>query len=93
MSINDYLGDGVYGVFDGHGIWLHANDLDDPSDRVYLEPSVVTAFERFIERCRAELDRTEDRPPTEQEQRAALELLSQAPQQELPSDFIDGVDQ
>lgn len=48
----DYIGDGVYVIFDGRGIWLHANDLDNPSDRIYLEPEVVAALERFIARTR-----------------------------------------
>ena len=39
-----YLGDGVYAIFDGYGIWLHANGHEDPTDRVYLEPSVMQAL-------------------------------------------------
>ncbi len=55
-----YLGDGVYAIFDGHGIWLHANDHKDPTDRVYLEPQVLellVAFDKdvrnqqIVERC------------------------------------------
>ena len=42
-----YLGDGVYAIFDGYGIWLHANDHRDPTDRIYLEPAVMNALERF----------------------------------------------
>ena len=36
-----YCGDGVYAIFDGYGIWLHANDHKNPSDRIYLEPDVL----------------------------------------------------
>lgn len=25
----EYLGDGVYAIFDGYGIWLHANDHEN----------------------------------------------------------------
>jgi hypothetical protein len=42
-----YLGDGVYAIFDGYGIWLHANDHENPTDRVYLEPSVLSALNNF----------------------------------------------
>lgn len=46
----EYLGDGVYSIFDGRGIWLHANDLGDPTDRVYLEPSVLQSLFEFAGR-------------------------------------------
>lgn len=44
-----YLGDGLYAIFDGYGIWLHANDHKNPTDRVFLEPGVfqsLVAFEK-----------------------------------------------
>ena len=43
-----YLGDGVYAIFDGFGIWLHANDHKNPTDRIYLEPEVLESLERFV---------------------------------------------
>jgi hypothetical protein len=43
----DYIGDGVYTLYDGSGIWLHANHHEHPSDRVYLEPEVLIALNRF----------------------------------------------
>lgn len=46
----DYLGDGVYALYDYTGIWLHANDHANPTDRVYLEPKVLEALIRFNER-------------------------------------------
>ena len=55
----EYLGDGVYAIFDGFGIWLHANDHRCPTDRIYLEPSVLQALNRFaksaVEVCTAAL--------------------------------------
>ena len=42
-----YLGDGVYAIYDGYGIWLHANDHKNPTDRIYLEPQVMEALDRF----------------------------------------------
>ena len=50
----EYLGDGVYAVFDGYGIWLHANDHENPTDRVYLEPAVMAALIRFRDDSRCE---------------------------------------
>ncbi len=47
-----YLGDGVYDIFDGYGIWLHANDHKDPTDRIYLEPSVLNSLVRFSKEVR-----------------------------------------
>jgi len=49
--MKDYLGDGVYAIYDGFGIWLHANDHENPTDRIYLEPSVLEALIRFQKRA------------------------------------------
>jgi len=49
--MDDYIGDGVYVHFDGCGIELCANDNEFPSDIIYLEPEVLAALLRFIERC------------------------------------------
>jgi len=46
----DHLGDGVYAIYDGFGIWLHANDHKNPTDKIYLEPSVLTALNNFNKR-------------------------------------------
>lgn len=46
----DYLGDGVYAIFDGYGIWLHANDHKNPTDKIYLEPAVLNALNKFLKR-------------------------------------------
>jgi len=48
----EYLGDGVYAIFDRfQGVWLHANDHLNPTDKVYLEPEVLKALNRFYARC------------------------------------------
>jgi hypothetical protein len=49
MRKTEYLGDGVYAVHDGFGIWLHANHHEFPPDRIYLEPDVLAALNRFAE--------------------------------------------
>lgn len=55
-----YLGDGVYAISDGYGIWLHTGSHDKPDNRVYLEPELLKALVQFeknskskevIERC------------------------------------------
>jgi len=45
-----YLGDGVYAEqYGGDGVWLKANDLANPTDKIFLEPSVIKALFRFSE--------------------------------------------
>jgi hypothetical protein len=56
FKLRDYLGDGVYALFDGYGIWLHANDHLMPTDRIYLEPEVFDALKRFSDRCKSLAD-------------------------------------
>ncbi len=52
-DLSTYIGDGVYVIFDGYGFWLHANDLRNPTDKIYLEPAVfydlVAAVKRFTD--------------------------------------------
>ncbi len=50
----EYLGDGVYAIFDGFGMWLHANDHENPTDKIYLEPEVMKALIMFGEASRTE---------------------------------------
>lgn len=52
----EHLGDGLYADFDGYQIILAANDKNSghPTDRVYLEPGVVAAFFRYVERIKKE---------------------------------------
>ena len=51
---HSYLGDGVYASFDGYGIWLRANDHreDRCTDKIYLEPEVLIALNRFDKAAR-----------------------------------------
>lgn len=46
----EYIGDGVYAIHDGFGIWLHANNHLNPTDKIYLEPSVLKALNTFSEK-------------------------------------------
>lgn len=47
-----YLGDSVYAEFDGFGVVLTTeNGLPtDPSNKIFLEPDVLTAFVNYIKR-------------------------------------------
>lgn len=47
----DYLGDGVYALFDGCAIWLRANDVHYPSDEICLEPDIIRSLFKFNEHC------------------------------------------
>ena len=47
-----YCGDGVYALFDGFGMWLHANNHKNPTDRIYLEPEVLDSVIDFERKCR-----------------------------------------
>jgi hypothetical protein len=40
-----YVGDGVYAKKDQSGIWLHANDHLNPTDKIYLEWAVFEALD------------------------------------------------
>jgi hypothetical protein len=46
----EYLGDGVYAVFDGWHIWLRLNSHDNTEGQIALEPSVYAALVRYHDR-------------------------------------------
>jgi len=50
--ITEYVGDGVYALWDGVGIELRANSHDCPTDTIYLEPEVIIALNTFIRRMK-----------------------------------------
>jgi len=50
----EYLGDGVYAIFDGFGIELRANDHIYPSDKIYIEPSVLENLNMLDKKWREE---------------------------------------
>ena len=54
-----YIGDGVYAIFDGYGIWLHANSPDNPTDKIYLEPGVYQSLLDFVKQLKED---TKDAP-------------------------------
>jgi hypothetical protein len=47
MDNKRYLGDGVYAVWDDFGVQLRANDFNNPTDVIYLEPDVLEALNKF----------------------------------------------
>lgn len=44
----EYIGDGVYVCFDGHGFDLRANHHEHPTDRVYIEIGIAPALLRLL---------------------------------------------
>ena len=46
----DYIGDGVYAVFHGYGIYLKANDFNNPTDTIFIEPDVLRRLINFADR-------------------------------------------
>jgi len=46
----EYIGDGVYVYKEYGGVWLLANDHLQPTDSIYLEPSVYKALCDFMNR-------------------------------------------
>lgn len=49
MSYREYLGDGLYGDFDGYQYVLAANNGIHDTDVVYLEPEVLKKFLKYVE--------------------------------------------
>jgi hypothetical protein len=45
-----YLGDGLYASHDGYQFWLRASNGITVTNEVALEPNVLHAFIKFIER-------------------------------------------
>jgi hypothetical protein len=73
-EFEDYLGDGLYVDYDGYQICLAAYDKvsGDPSDKAYLEPNVIAAFIRYLEKMRL-MPKKEIRM-NEQEEKLLLKL-------------------
>jgi hypothetical protein len=51
MKKETYLGDGLYASHDGYQFCLRADD-----NRVYLEPSVLESFERYVKEIKGNYD-------------------------------------
>jgi hypothetical protein len=49
----EYLGDGVYADFDGFSVVLTTEDGYRATNTIVLEPEVIAALQRFVERLRA----------------------------------------
>ena len=46
----DYAGDGVYVINLGYAIELRANDPRNPSDKIFLDPTILKAINRIAKR-------------------------------------------
>lgn len=49
-SYKEYLGDAVYVDFDGYHIVLTTEDGIQATNTVYLEPQVLDAFNKYVEK-------------------------------------------
>jgi hypothetical protein len=54
----EYIGDGVYVMFDGMGWWLYANDPESPTDSIYLEDFVAS---QLIKKIKADEEEVKNR--------------------------------
>lgn len=43
----EHLGDGVYAIYEAHGIWLHANHHLDPTDKIWIENNVLALLQQW----------------------------------------------
>jgi hypothetical protein len=48
MEEDRYLGDGLYAKFDGYQVELYSSNGIHKTNQVFLEPSVIDAFERYL---------------------------------------------
>ena len=62
MANEEYLGDGLYASDEGHQIALKANHHEYPSDVVYLDSYVFTAFINWVKRVHPEWLDTQSTP-------------------------------
>jgi hypothetical protein len=55
----DYLGDAVYAIFDGYGIWLTTDShrREEAGNQIYLEPAVIDALDRFRDRMKTRFEK------------------------------------
>ena len=53
MTLNDYLGDGLYVSYDGYHYRLYASDGISTSNEVFLDAGVLNNFIRFLEHVKA----------------------------------------
>ena len=52
----EYLGDSVYAESDEFGVVLTTENGYGPSNTIYLEPEVIRALLRYIERLKGQAD-------------------------------------
>jgi hypothetical protein len=50
MSKPTHLGDGVYAEFDGWQVWVWTSNGETESDRIALEPGVLSELNKYYKR-------------------------------------------
>lgn len=58
-----YLGDGLYVKPEADGLWLLANDHENPTDKVFLEVDVLENFLRYVKAWKKEQGFTDNAEP------------------------------
>ena len=53
----EYIGDGAYAHYDGYSIWLTTSDGYRDTNKVCLEPPVLSSFLEYIERLKVYIER------------------------------------
>ena len=57
INNKDYLGDGVYVIHEGYGIWIYANDLEYPTDKIFLDEGLIERLVNFDKRIKSQLSK------------------------------------
>ena len=53
----EYLGDGVYCIYEPSGVWLHANHHLNPTHRIWLENYTIKSLFDFIDYCEGDISK------------------------------------
>lgn len=51
-----YIGDGVYCTFDGFHFWLYTSNGIEITNKIALEPEVLSNFIAFVKACGVEIN-------------------------------------
>lgn len=60
MSDYQYLGDGVYVMWDGYHVVIMANSHIQPTDVIYFDPYVLKSFMKYVERLERQLQEKDE---------------------------------
>lgn len=52
LTHKQYLGDGVYAGFDGYHLWLYTDNGLEVTDKIALEPEVLSSFFSYLQQSK-----------------------------------------